>query len=75
MHVSACCCVPLSFVAHTHTHPPSSAPMITCRGYLEVMLDRVFGQSALHLNTKLQVAAASGARCCVAFALPLLHVA
>lgn len=30
------------------------------RGYLEVMLDRVFGQSALHLNTKLQVAAASG---------------
>ncbi|PRW34039.1 carotene epsilon- chloroplastic isoform A [Chlorella sorokiniana] len=30
------------------------------RGYLEVMLDRVFGESALHLNKKLEVAAASG---------------
>lgn len=32
-----------------------------CRGYLEVMLDRVFGESALHLNAKLEKAAASGA--------------
>ena len=31
-----------------------------CRGYLEVMLDRVFGESALHLNKKLEGAAASG---------------
>lgn len=30
------------------------------RGYLEVMLDRVFGESALHLNKKLDQAAASG---------------
>ncbi|PSC76848.1 carotene epsilon-chloroplastic [Micractinium conductrix] len=30
------------------------------RGYLEVMLDRVFGESALHLNEKLDKAAASG---------------
>lgn len=31
-----------------------------CRGYLEVMLDRVFGESALHLNKKLEAAAATG---------------
>ena len=30
------------------------------RAYLAVMLDRVFGESALHLNSKLEVAAASG---------------
>ncbi|KAL4446664.1 hypothetical protein ABPG77_007908 [Micractinium sp. CCAP 211/92] len=30
------------------------------RAYLEVMLDRVFGESALHLNKKLDAAAASG---------------
>lgn len=35
---------------------------LSCRGYLEVMLDRVFGESALHLNQKLAVAAAKGRR-------------
>lgn len=39
--------------------PPRHA--VPRRGYLEVMLDRVFGESALHLNRKLEAAADSGA--------------
>ena len=43
------------------THGTAAVPPRRRRGYLEVMLDRVFGESALHLNAKLEAAADSGA--------------
>ncbi len=52
---------PWSRLLNTHRLPPPPPPPHPARrAYLEVMLDRVFGESALHLNKKLDAAAASG---------------